>query len=189
MGIPTCACICLAVFSCVGARAQNAISTQSSSATATFAYLSDDDCVQNEVEVFASRTTVTSASGPPPSMTATYSRHRFDICENIDLGADIGATGHGTFTADLDRASLSATIGGVSPSGARTTINIALEWAGRGATVQPSAAPSNQIAGKPKVTRGSASRSAVARGTVDGIDVSDAAVGASLHLEQHTVSR
>ena len=181
---------CLALFCWFGAEAQTPITTQSSSASASFAYLSDDDCIQNEVEVFASRTTVGSATAPKTTVSVTYSRHRYDLCEEADLGTDLGAAGRPQFSGDLNRASLNATISGSTSHGAATTIAFVLEWAGKGDATTMSGVPPGKRSGRPQVIRSERlSRSAAVRGTVDGQDVSGGAASASLHTTQNTISR
>ena len=56
----TSACGWLALSSVIAAAPQTATTTQRSAANASFTYVSDDGCIQNEVVVFASRTTVVS---------------------------------------------------------------------------------------------------------------------------------
>jgi len=82
----------LALSSFLAAQAQTAATTtiQSSAANASFDYLSDDGCVRNEVILFAHRTTVVSGRTPGATVQATYSRHRYDHCEDVDLGPDVG---------------------------------------------------------------------------------------------------
>ena len=70
MGL-TCTCGCLLFSSLIAAAAQTAATTtttQTSAASASFAYVSDEGCVQNEVTVFACltipATATTIARGP-----------------------------------------------------------------------------------------------------------------------------
>lgn len=182
-------CGCLALLSGMSLEAQTATTTKSSSATASFAYLSDDDCVQNDVEVFASQTTVASSKVPKTTMAATYSRHRYNLCEDSDLGTDFGAVGRLAFAGDLDRASLSATISGSSGPGSTTAVAFVLEWAGKGESTRLPAPPETKRTGRPTVIRSeNLSRGAIVRGAIDGQDISGGAVSASLHTAQNTIS-
>ena len=61
-------CAWLALFSLMPAQAQTATTKKTAAASASFAYVSDDGCVHNEVILFANRTTVVSAK--PPRTTA-----------------------------------------------------------------------------------------------------------------------
>src|ERR1700683_5143479 len=113
----TCTCVWLAISSSIAARAQTATTTQASVATASFAYISDDGCVENDVIVLANSTTVVSSGQPTTTLAVTYSRHRYDSCENSDLGTDMGSSPRPLFSGDLDRASLNVTMSGNTTSG------------------------------------------------------------------------
>jgi hypothetical protein len=190
MGCFARACGCLALFTCMGLQAQTSVTTQSNSASANFAYLSDDDCVQNDLEVFASKTTVGAANAPKTTTAVTYSRHRYNLCEDTDLGTDVGAAGRTAFSGDLNRASLSATVSGSSGPGSSVTVAFVLEWAGRGDSARLPAMAQSKRAGRPTVVRSeNLSRTAAVRGTIDGLDVSGGAVSASLHTTESTISR
>jgi hypothetical protein len=185
------ACGWLALSSLIAAEAQPAATTiQASAASASFTYVSDDGCVENEVIVFANQTTVVSDKSPGTTAKVMYSRHRYDYCEDSDLGTDLGTSLRPAFSGDLNRAALTATIGGTTASGSPVTVSLALVWEGKGAITR--------LAGRPPNTRsGSAtavgienlSRNSVVSGTVDGQSISAATVSASLHTTRKTASR
>jgi hypothetical protein len=112
------ACGWLTLSSLIAAEGQTAATTtQAFAASASFAYVSDDGCVQNDVIVFANRTTVDSAQAPSTTAEVTYSRYRYDYCQDSDLGTDQGTSRRPLFSGDLNRASLNATINGHTASG------------------------------------------------------------------------
>ena len=87
------ACGWLALSSLIAAEAQTTTTTtQASAASASFVYVSDDGCVQNEVVLFANRTTVVSAKAPRTTAEVMYSRYQYDYCEDSDLGTDVGTS-------------------------------------------------------------------------------------------------
>ena len=184
-------CAGLALFSLISAQAQTATTKQTSAASASFAYVSDDGCVQNEVIVFATKTTVTAAATPNPTSAVTYSRYRYDDCQDADLGTDVGSSQRSLFSGDLNKAMLNATINGTTASGGTVTISIVLVWEGKGSPTRLPGHPANQRAGGPKVIRGeSLSRNAtLVSGTIDGQDVSHGVVSAILHTTQTTTPR
>jgi len=190
MGL-TRACGWLALSCLIAAQAQTAATTtQASAASASFAYVSDDGCVQNEVIVFANRTTVVSAKAPITTAQVTYSRYRYDYCEDSDLGTDMGTSPRPAFSGDLNRASLNATINGYAASGSVVPISFVLVWEGKGRIMRQAGRPQNARAGSAKLIRGeNLSRNAVVRGTIDDRDISDATVGASLRTTRKTISR
>jgi len=185
MGL-TRACGWLALSSLIAAEAQTTTTTtQASAASASFVYVSDDGCVQNEVVVFANRATAASAKAPGTTAEVTYSRYRYDFCEDSDLGTDMGTTARPIFSGDLNRASLNATIGGHTPTGSVVTVSLVLIWEGKGRVTRQVRRPQNARAGGSEHL----SRNAVVSGTMDGEDISDEMVGASLHTTRKTVSR
>jgi len=190
MGL-TRACGWLALSSLIAAEAQTTTTTtQAFAASASFAYMSDDGCVQNEVVVFANRTTVVSAKAPRTTAEVMYSRYRYDYCEDSDLGTDLGTGVRPIFSGDLNRASLNATISGPSASGSVVTVSFVLVWEGKGSITRQTARPQNRRAGSVKVIRSeNLSRNALVSGTMDGEDISDAMVGASLQAIRKTISR
>src|ERR1035438_10927824 len=93
MGLLTRACGWLALSSLIAAQAQTAAtSPQTSAASANFAYVSDDGCILNEVIVFANRTTAVKTDAPRTTAEVTYTRYRYDYCEDADLGTDLGTS-------------------------------------------------------------------------------------------------
>jgi hypothetical protein len=180
----------LAFSSLIAAAAQPVRTTQVSAASASFAYTSDEECVQNEVLVFANMRTVASAKAPSTTAEVTYSRHRYDYCEDADLGTDIGTTLRPVFSGDLNTASLNTTIEGHTASGSGVTISFALVWEGRGDVKRQAIHPKNAGAGSAKtVSSENLSRNAVVTGTVDRQDIADSVVGASLHTTRRTIPR
>jgi hypothetical protein len=181
----------LALSSFIAAEAQTAATTtQASAASASFAYVSDDGCIQNTVMVFATRTTVVSAKAPTTTAQVSYSRYRYDYCEDADLGTDLGTSPRPDFSGDLNRTSLNATINGHTASGAAVVISFALAWEGKGSTTRQVESPQNRPAGSAKLIRSeNLVRNAVVRGTVDERDISGAVIGASLHTSRKTISR
>ena len=178
--------IWLALSSSIVVQAQTAATTtQASIASASFAYVSDDGCVQNEVVVFANKSTVGSGKAPVTSAEVTYSRYRYDFCEDSDLGTDMGTSVRPAFSADLNRASLNATISGHTPSGSVVTVSLVLEWDGKGSVTRQVRRPQNARASGSEHL----SRNASVSGTMDGEDISDEMVGASLHTTRKTASR
>src|ERR1035438_9580235 len=108
MGLLTRACGWLALSSLIAAQAQTgATTTQTSAASANFTYVSDDGCILNEIIVFANRTTVVTANAPRTTGEVTYTRYRYDYCEDVDLGTDLGSSAQPAFSGDLNRASRS----------------------------------------------------------------------------------
>jgi hypothetical protein len=185
------ACGCLTLFSLVSAEAQKTTTAQASAANASFAYISDDGCVQNDVVVFANKTTVVSANPPDTKATVTYSRYRYDYCDDSDLGTDMGASAQPVFSGNLDGALLNATINGTTASGSAVSVSIVLVWQGRGATTPLAGRPPNSRAGSPKVIHSeNLSRNAtVVSGTIDGQDITQGLVSASLRTTLKTTSR
>ena len=164
--------------------------TQASTASASFAYVSDEGCVQNEVMVFVNRTVLVSSKGSNTTAEVTYSRYRYDFCEDTDLGTDLGTSARPVFSGDLNRASLNAAINGHSSSGAVVTVSFVLVWEGKGSITRRTGVPQNPRAGKAKLIRSDdQSRGAVVSGTVDDRDISDATIGASLHTTGKTIAQ
>jgi hypothetical protein len=184
-------CGWLALSSLLAAGAQTtATSTQASVASATFTYMSDDGCVQNDVAVFANRTTVVSAKAPATTEQVTYFRYRHDDCADSDLGTDQGTSLQPLFSGDLNRASLNATINGYTASGSAITVSFVLFWQGKGRIARQAGQPQNTRAGGAGSMRNeNLIRSAVVSGTMDGRDISAATVGASLRTTRKTISR
>jgi len=185
------ACGWLALSSLIAAAPQTSTTTQSSVANASFAYVSDDGCVQNEVTVFANTTTVVSAALPKRSVSVIYSRYRYDNCEDSDLGTEVGTAARPAFSGDLNKASLNATIGGSTASGSAVTVSFVLVWEGKGGITRLAGRPQNPPrARSTRVIRSeNLSRNAVVSGTIDGLNVSGGMVSASLHTTQNTISR
>jgi hypothetical protein len=183
-------CIWLAFFAGAAAAQTVTTTTQASAASANFAYVSDDGCVQNEVMVFVTRTNATTAKGPATTAEVTYTRYRYDYCEDIDLGTDLGSNPRPVFSGDLNRASLNATINGHTTSGALVTVSLALVWDGRGSVIRKEGRPQAARTGGAKLIRSaSSSRNAVVTGTMDERDISFATVGARLQTTQNTIAR
>ena len=191
MGLLTSACVCLALSPLIAAETETiGTTTQTSAASANFIYVSDDGCILNEVIVFANRTTVVSAGAPRTTGEVTYTRYRYDYCEDTDLGTDLGSSSQPAFSGDLNRALLNATIHGHTPSGSPATISLALMWEGKGSVTSKTARPQNSPSGSPGLARTqNMSRNATVSGSVDEQDVSDAAVGASLHTTRKAISQ
>jgi len=82
--------IYLALFDSIAAA--QTTTTQASTGSANFSYVSDD------------------GKGPASTAEVTYTRYRYDYVEDIDLGTDLGTSPQPLFSADLDKASLHATI-------------------------------------------------------------------------------
>jgi hypothetical protein len=177
----------LAFCSLIAAQAQPATTTtRALAASATFAYPSDDGCVENDVIVFANQTTVASAKTPGATAEVMYYRHRYDYCADADLGTDQGTSRRPVFSGDLNRAALTAAISGTSASGSAVSASFELVWEGKGAiTPTPKTA-----SGSTKMVRDeSLTRNAVLSGTIDGQSVSSALVSANLHSTRRTISR
>jgi len=190
MGLLTRACVCLALSSLVAAQSQTAAtSTQTSAASANFAYVSDDGCILNEVIVFANRTTAVKANAPRTSAEVTYTRYRYDYCEDTDLGTDLGTSSRAVFSGDLNRASLNATISGHTAAGSAVTVTFVLIWEGKGAVTRKTGGPQNAPAGAKAMRTENLNRSAVVSGSMDERDISDSVVGASLHTTRKTSSQ
>ena len=175
----------------IAAEAQTvATTTQSFAASANFAYLSDEGCVQNEVIVFANRTTVVSASAPSTTAEVTYTRYRYDYCGDSDLGTDLGTNRRPMFSGDLNRGSLNATISGHTASGSVVTVSLVLVWEGTGSITRRAAGAQNTRAGSAQsIPSENLSRNAVVSGRMDERDISNATVGAALHMTRKTISR
>src|ERR1035441_10591125 len=76
-GLLTRGCGWLALSSLIAAQAQTAATTtQTSAASANFAYVSDDGCILNEIIVFANRTTAVRDNTPRTTAEVTYTRYR-----------------------------------------------------------------------------------------------------------------
>jgi len=186
------ACGWLTLSSClIAAAAQTAATVrQASAASANFAYMSDDGCVENEVVVVANTTTVVSTKTPRPNSQVMYSRHRYDYCEDTDLGTDLGTSLRPVFSGDLNRAALNATISGTTASGSTVTVSFVLVWEGKGGIMHLASHPPNTGSGNTRVIRSqNLSRNAVVSGTMDGQNISDAMVSASLQTTRKTASR
>jgi hypothetical protein len=163
--------------------------TQASTASANFAYVSDDGCVQNEVMVFVTRSTVASAKGPTTTAEVTYTRYRYDYCADVDQGTELGASSRPVFSGDLNRASLTAAINGHTASGTPVTVSLALVWDGRGSITRKAGNPQAARSGGAKVIRSENwGRNAVVNGTMDERDISFAMVGARLQTTQTTIA-
>ena len=190
MGLLTRVCGWLALSAFVAAQAQTAATTtQPSAASANFTYVSDDGCILNEVIVFANRTTVTRASAPQVTTEVTYTRYRYDYCEDTDLGTDLGSSAQPAFSGDLNRASLNATIHGHTASGSPVTVSFVLMWEGKGGVTRKVGGPQNAPAGSTRSIRTeNLNRNAVVSGSMDDRDISGDAVGASLHTTRKTIS-
>jgi hypothetical protein len=173
------------------AQAQTATSKkQTFSARASFTYMTDDGCVQNEVIVFANKTTMVAAVPPSTTTGVTYSRYRYDYCEDSELGMDVGTSPQLTFSGDLNKASLYGTISGTAASGSVGTVSLELVWEGTGNITSLPGRPQNKRAGGSKVLHSeNMSRHAVVRGTIDGQNVSGGMMTASLHTTQDTISQ
>jgi hypothetical protein len=182
--------LALSTFAIAASAQPAATTTQSFAASANFAYLSEDGCVQNEVIVFANRTTVLSAKAPASTAEATYTRYRYDYCEDADLGTDLGTNSRPVFSGDLNRGSLNVTIAGHTASGSAVTVSFVLVWEGKGGiTSRPGRAPVTRAGGAQSIPSENLSRSAVVSGTMDEREISGAMVGASLHTTKKTISR
>ena len=190
MGLLTRACVWLALFPLIAAQSQTAATTETSAATANFAYVSDDGCILNEVIVFANRTTAVKTDAPRTTAEVTYTRYRYDYCEDADLGTDLGTSSRPVFSGDLNRASLNATINGHTASGSAVTVSFVLMWEGKGGITRKAGRPPNApAAGARSIRTETLNRNAVVSGSMDDRDISDAAVGASLHTTRKTVSQ
>ena len=185
----TSACGWLALSSGIAAAPQTATTTQRSAANASFTYVSDDGCIQNEVVVFASRTTVVSADPRKASVLVTYYRSRYDSCEDADLGTDLGTSSQPIFSGDLNRASLNGTVSGPTPSGLVATASFVLVWEGNGGITRLADRAQKTPASAKVIRSDDFRRTAVATGTIDGHDISGGMVSASLHTTQKTISR
>src|ERR1035437_7638991 len=152
MGLLTRACGWLALSSLIAAQAQTATTTtQASAASANFAYMSDDGCVQNVVIVVANVRTVVSAKAPGTTAEVTYSRDRYDYCEDSDLGTDLGTSPRPVFSGNLNRASLNATINGHTASGSVIAVSFVLVWEGKGGITRRVGRPQTTRAGSAKL--------------------------------------
>ena len=186
-----CGWLALSALIAIAAEAQPvATTTRTSAASANFTYVSDDGCILNEVIVFANRTTVASANAPRTTEEVTYTRYRYDYCEDADLGTDLGSSSQPAFSGDLNRASLNATIHGHTASGSPVTVSFVLMWEGKGSITRKAGRPQNAPDGSAKsINIESLNRNAVVSGSMDERDISDAAVGASLHTTRKTISQ
>jgi len=185
-----CGWLALSSLILIAAEAQTAATTmQEAAATASFTYVTDDGCVQNEVTVFANRTTAVSAKTPNATAEVTYFRYRYDYCEDSDLGTDLGASSRPVFSGDLNSASLNARIDGRTASGSVVTISFVLEWEGKGGIARRAGRRQDTRAGGKSIGGETLSRSAVVTGTVDERNISDATVDASLHTTRRTIPR
>jgi hypothetical protein len=191
MGLLTRAYGWLAFSSLVAAQAQTVATTaQTSAASANFAYVSDDGCILNEVIVFANRTTELTAKPPRTTGEVTYTRYRYDYCEDADLGTDLGSSAQPAFSGDMNRASLNATIHGHTASGSPVTVSFVLMWEGKGSVTRKAGRPRNAPGGSTQLTSTeNLNRNAVVSGSMDEQDISGAAVGASLHATRKTISQ
>ena len=166
--------------------------TQASTATASFAYVTDEGCVQNEVMVFVNRTTVSpgkarAAKAPTAIAEVSYSRHRYNDCEDTELGTDLGTNSRPAFSGDLNRAALNVTINGHTESGDAVPVSFVLVWEGRGNVTRRAGTPQNP--GSSRVIQSEdLSRNAVVSGTLDDEDISAASIGASLHTTRKTIA-
>lgn len=191
MGLLTSACVCLALFPLIAAEAETiGATTHTSAASANFIYVSDDGCILSEVIVFANRTTVVSAGAPRTTAEVTYTRYRYDYCEDADLGTDLGSSSQPVFSGDLNRALLNATIHGHTASGSPATVSFALTWDGKGGITSKTGRPQNSPGAGARLTRTeNMSRNAAVSGSVDEQDISDSAAGASLHVTRKAISQ
>ncbi len=185
----TLACLCLTLSGSVAAQVQPATrTTQTSAASANFAYMSDDGCIESQVTVFANRTTV-NAEQAPATMAVMYSRHRYDYCENSDLGTDLGTSLRPVFSGDLNRAALNTTISGTTAAGSGVSVSFELVWEGRG-DARRLLDEGKGASGRARLIRNeSQTRGAVVSGTVDGQNVAGATLSATLRTSRKTVSR
>jgi len=127
---------------------------------------------------------------PDTRAEVTYSRHRYDDCEDADLGTDIGATSRVAFSGDLNKAFLNATVEGHTPSASLVAVSFALVWEGKGViTRQAGRSPGARSDVARPIHIENLSRTAVVSGSMDGDDISDAAVSASLHTSRKTIPR
>jgi len=183
------ACVFLALWSSIASTQTAATPAQTSAASANFAYVSDDGCVLNEVIVFASRTSVVRADTPRITTEATYTRYRYDYCEDADLGTDLGVTSQPVFSADLGRASLNTTINGHTAAGSPVTVSLVLRWEGKGDVARKTGRPQTAPAGGAKpVSTETANRAAAVTGTIDDRDISGSVAGASLHTTRKSAA-
>jgi hypothetical protein len=191
MGLLTRGCGWLALSSLIAAQAQTAATTtQTSAASANFAYVSDDGCILNEIIVFANRTTAVWDNTPRTTAEVTYTRYRYDYCEDADLGTDLGTSSQPVFSGDLNRASLNATINGHTASGSAVTVSFVLMWEGKGGVTRKAGRPPSAPASSARsIHTETLNRNAVVTGSMDERDISDAAVGASLHTTRKTISQ
>jgi hypothetical protein len=176
----------------IAAQAQTAATTsQTAAASANFTYVSDDGCILNEVIVFANRTTVVKANTPPRTTAEVmYTRYRYNYCEDADLGTDLGTSSQPVFSGDLNRASLNATINGHTASGSAVTVSFVLMWEGKGGVTRKAGRPPSAPASSARsIHTETLNRNAVVTGSMDERDISDAAVGASLHTTRKTISQ
>lgn len=185
---PLRACSLLAFSSLILIEA-HAATTQTSTASASFVYMSDDGCVQNQVIVFANRMTPISSQAPGTAIEVTYFRDRYDYCKESDLGTDTGTSRRPLFSADLNRAALNATIDGHTVTGSPVTISFDLVWEGQGTITGRKAALRAHGESGRLMHRQTLSRNAAVNGSVDDHDISGAVVGASLQTISRIVSR
>jgi hypothetical protein len=176
------AIVLLAPLATAGPAPATTATVEVRSASADLAFVSREGCVQNEISIIVHQTTVRpGASQDARTEThVSYSRSRFDFCEGVDLGTDLGSSRTALFSGDLNRARLDVSIDGVDASQSTIRISFSLTWNGTGNIQRAGRSPSASPDAKAAVHTVSQSRNAWVEGRVDGQDVSGATIAASL---------
>jgi len=166
-------------------------------ASANLAFVSPDGCIQNEVSIFIRQTNAKPGAEKTagPKNDVTYSRSRFDLCEDDDLGTDLGSSSTAVISGDLNRVRVEASIDGIprairagfDASQPLVRVSFSLTWIGTGDIIHVGrnpGAPNPRAAVRPD----SRSRSATLQGHVDGQDVPAGSIGSILLTTRQAVA-
>jgi hypothetical protein len=169
------------------------------SASASVEFVSHDGCIQNEVSIFIKRTTALQGASKETGTRgeATYSRSRYDLCEDTDLGTDVGSSSAAVLSGDLQRIHLDIAIEGVSHAIGRgldaavppVRISFSLTWSGTGNIHRVGGSPGTSSSAKVVVRQNSQSRGATVGGQVDGEEIFSGSIGSIMLTTRQTIAR
>lgn len=189
----------LALLASTNADPAESPTVESLSASGNLSFVSRDGCIENDVTIFVNKTVAPPGASKAVSYKTdvTYSRLRYDLCTDSDLGTDLGSTSTAEVSGDLKSVHLVATVDGI-PRAIRSgfdaaiapvRISFSLTWIGAGdinhlshhvgtaTNVKAAARPDRQ------------SRSAWIGGQIDGAEVSSGSIGSILLTARRTATR
>lgn len=176
---------------------EDSSASQVLTASANLAFVSPEGCIQNEVSIFVRQTTAKpgAAKTAGPKSDVTYSRSRFDLCEDDDLGTDLGSSSTAVISGDLNRVRVDASIDGINRALRRgfdaseppIRVAFSLTWTGTGDILRVGRNPGAANA-RAAVRPDSRSRSATLQGRVDGQDVPAGSIGSILLTTRQAVA-